>query len=98
MTEQENQKLEKVYIKNQRKWLKATGVGVGSKVLVATKLPSCTYIGGWGVRWVDEMDASVGHVVTVVEINEGARGIRCRDTDNADYPRCNLPFWVLIKQ
>ena len=87
----------KKYLEAQEKWLKETGVTIGSKVLVAFGIPTGDHGYGWAVEWISRMDEAVGQVATVIEsFYSDAAGIRCHWKDG-DGGEANFPFFVLVK-
>jgi hypothetical protein len=88
----------KKYLEAQEKWLKETGVTIGSKVLVTGSCPSQSC--GWNADWAPRMDECIGQTVEVTGIYRGES--TSHDDDGlpiggiATTP-WNFPFFVLVK-
>lgn len=86
----------KKYLEAQEKWLKETGVTIGSKVLVVSSAVGQSY--GWTADWVPPMDNAIGKTFKVTAIYRGDE-----TTSNGDVTVTgiaagwNFPFFVLVR-
>lgn len=76
------------YLEAQEKWLKETGVTIGSKVLVVSE--ASNYQGGWQNVW--PLSVESGQIVTVDRVVAEV-GIAVRFQGH----KLSLPFFVLVK-
>lgn len=72
------------YARDQKKWLKTTGLKVGDRVKVIAKAED--FQSGWPTIWVPSMDEVTDGVVTLI------------DDDGIQIGRHWFPFFVLVKQ
>ena len=82
----ENEDNLKIYLENQKKWVKAFKIRKGSIVKVLRIANSFEY--GWNINWIDRMNKTIGQELKVQSI--GINGVELEND-------CHYPYFVLEK-